>query len=223
MPDHTTVMNFRHLLKQHGLAHKLFEEVSTRLSEAGVLVKEETLMDATIIYASSLTKNKAGARDPEMRQTRKGNQWYSGMKAHIGVDAKTGLTHRFTTTAANEHELNQAHHLLHGEVYYVVADAGYRGSENRPALKHKEVDWYIAQRPGTLRGLKKQPRIHQVELSIEYLKASIRAKVENPFRIIKCQFGFSKALYRGLMKNDGKLAMLFALANIAREDQMMRA
>lgn len=223
IPDHTTIMNFRHLLERQGLSRKIFEEVSSWLSEAGVLVKEGTLMDATIIEAPSSTKNKSGERDPDMHQTKKGNQWHFGMKAHIGVDAKTGLTHSFTTTAANEHDLNQAHHLLHGEESYVFADAGYRGAEKRSALKHKELDWHIAKPPGTVRGLKKHPSINKVKLSMEYMKASIRAKVEHPFRIIKCQFGFTKARYRGLMKNDSKLAMLFALANVARVDQMLRA
>ena len=106
IPDHTTIMNFRHLLERHGLTHQIFNEVSTWLSEAGVLIKEGTLLDATIIEGPSPTKNKAGERDPEMHQTRKGNQWHFGMKAHIDVDARTGLTHSFTTTAANEHDLN---------------------------------------------------------------------------------------------------------------------
>lgn len=223
IPDHTTIMNFRHLLERHGLARQLFEEVSTWLSEAGVLLKEGTLMDATIIEAPSSTKNRTGERDPEMHQTKKGNQWHFGMKAHIGVDARTGLTHSFTTTPANEHDLNQAEHLLHGEESYAFADAGYRGAEKRPALKDKGMEWYIAQSPSAVKVLKRHPRINRAKLQIEHLKASIRARVEHPFRIIKCQFGFTKARYRGLLKNDGKLAMLFALANLVRVDQMLRA
>lgn len=223
IPDHSTILKFRHLLERHGLARKIFSEVSNWLTEAGVLIKEGTLMDATIIEAPSSTKNKAGERDPEMHQTKKGNQWHFGLKAHIGVDARTGLTHTFTTTAANEHDLNQARHLLHGDEDFVFADAGYRGAEKREELKDVAVDWHIAERPGKVRTLKKHPRINKVAINIEYMKASIRAKVEHPFRIIKCQFGFTKARYRGLMKNDCKLAMLFALANIARVDQMLRA
>lgn len=145
------------------------------------------------------------------------------LKAHIGVDAKTGLTHSFTTTAANEHDLNQAGHLLHGEEDFIFADSGYRGAESRDELEGVEADWHIAEIPSKVKELKKHPRINKVPLKTEYLKASIRAKVEHPFRIIKCQFGFTKARYRGLMKNDGKLAMLFALANIVRVDQMLRA
>jgi len=148
---------------------------------------------------------------------------FTRLKAHIGVDAKTGLTRSFTTTAANEHDLNQAKNLLHGEEDFVFADSGYRGAEKREELKDAAVDWHIAEQPSKVRTLKKHPRINKVAINIEYMKASIRAKVEHPFRIIKCQFGFTKARYRGLMKNDGKLAMLFALANIARVDQMLRA
>lgn len=223
IPDHSTILKFRHLLERHGLARKIFSEVSNWLTEAGVLIKEGTLMDATIIEAPSSTKNKAGERDPEMHQTKKGNQWHFGLKAHIGVDAQTGLTHTFTTTAANEHDLNQAKNLLHGDEDFVFADAGYRGAEKREELKNIAVDWHIAEQPGKVRTLKKHPRINKVAINTEYMKASIRAKVEHPFRIIKCQFGFTKARYRGLMKNDCKLAMLFALANIARVDQMLRA
>lgn len=222
IPDHTTVMNFRHLLERHGLARKIFHEVSAWLSDAGVLVKEGTLLDATIIEAPSSTKNKAGERDPEMHQTKKGNQWHFGMKAHIGVDARTGLTHSFTTTAANEHDLNQAEHLLHGKEEFIFADSGYRGAENRKELEDVKADWYVAEIPSKVKELKKHPRINKLPLKTEYLKASIRAKVEHPFRIIKCQFGFTKARYRGLIKNDSKLAMLFALANIARVDQILR-
>ncbi len=222
IPDHTTIMNFRHLLERHGLGRQIFEEVNSWLTEAGVLVKEGTLMDATIIEAPNSTKNKTGERDPEMHQTKKGNLWHFGMKAHIGVDARTGLTHSLETTAANEHDLNQADRLLHGDEQFVFADAGYRGIDKRDNLKDKAVDWHIAERPGKVRALKKHPRINKVLINIEYMKASIRAKVEHPFRIIKCQFGFTKARYRGLMKNDSKLATLFALANIVRVGQMLR-
>ena len=223
LPDRTTIMNFRHRLERHGLARKIFQDIGQWLSEAGILVKEGTLMDATIIEAPTSIKNKASERDPEMHQTKKGNQWYFGMKAHIGVDAKTGLTHSLTTTAANEHDLNQAEHLLHGDEDFIFADSGYRGAEKREALKDVDADWHIAEMPSKVKTLKKQPRINRVRLKTEYLKASIRAKVEHPFRIIKCQFGFTKARYRGLAKNDSKLAMMFALANLVRVDQMLRA
>ena len=223
IPDHTTIMNFRHLLERHDLSRQIFQDVSAWLTDAGILIKEGTLMDATIIEAPSSTKNKTGERDPEMHQTKKGNQWHFGMKAHIGVDAKTGLTHSFTTTAANEHDLNQAEHLLHGDEVYLFADAGYRGIEKRDAFKNSETECHVAERPGKVRVWKKHPQLNKQLIDTEYVKASIRAKVEHPFRILKCQFGFTKARYRGLKKNDNKLALLFALANIVRVDQMLRA
>jgi IS5 family transposase len=223
IPDHTTIMNFRHLLEKHDLSRQIFAEVSAWLSEAGVLVREGALLDATIIEAPSSTKNKSGKRDPEMYQTKKGNQWHFGMKAHIGVDAKTGLTHSLITTAAHEHDLKPVDQLLHGEEAFIFADSGYRGAEKRDELASVKADWHVAEMPSKVKELKKHLRINKVKLKTEYLKASIRAKVEHPFRIIKCQFGFTKARYRGLKKNDCKLAMLFTLANIVRVDQMLRA
>ena len=155
-------------------------------------------------------------------QTKKGNQWHFGMKAHIGVDARTGLTHSITTTAANEHDLNQAGELLHGDEDFIFSDAGYRGAEQRSELQGVSAEWFIAENPSRLKELKKRPRKNRDALKLEYNKASIRAFVEHPFRIIRCQFGFVKAIYKGLKKNDNKLATLFALANIVRLDQMIR-
>ena len=125
-----------------------------------------------------------------MHQTKKGNQWHFGMKAHIGVDARTGLTHSLTTTSANEHDLNQASQLLHGQEDFIFADAGYRGAEKRPELKDCEAEWFIAENPAKVKELKKHPRKNKPSLRLEYLKASVGAAVEHPFRIIKCQFGF---------------------------------
>lgn len=142
--------------------------------------------------------------------------------AHIGVDAKSGLTHSLVTTAANEHDLNQLGNLLHGEEQFVSADAGYQGAPQREELAEVDVDWLIAERPGKVRTLKQHPRKNKTAINIEYMKASIRAKVEHPFRIIKRQFGFVKARYKGLLKNDNQLAMLFTLANLFRADQMIR-
>lgn len=170
-------------------------------------------MDATIIQAPSSTKNKHNSRDEDMHQTKKGNQWYFGMKAHIGVDAKSGLTHSLVTTAANEHDLNQVGKLLHGDEEFISADAGYQGAEKRDELSDVSADWLIAKRPGKVNALKQHPRKNKLAIRYEYLKASIRAKVEHPFRIVKCQFGFVKARYKGLAKNDSQLAMLFTTAN----------
>ena len=197
LPDRTTIMNFRHLLEQHQLARQLFKTINRWLAEAGVMMTQGTLVDATIIEAPSSTKNKEQQRDPEMHQTKKGNQWHFGMKAHIGVDAKSGLTHSLVTTAANEHDLNQLGNLLHGEEQFVSADAGYQGAPQREELAEVDVDWLIAERPGKVKTLKQHPRKNKTAINIEYMKASIRAKVEHPFRIIKRQFGFVKARYRG--------------------------
>ncbi|WP_429219826.1 IS5 family transposase [Aeromonas veronii] len=223
IPDRTTIMNFRHLLEQHRLARQLFDAVNQWLSDAGIMMKQGTLVDATLIEAPCSTKNKRGERDSEMHQTKKGNQWYFGMKAHIGVDAKSGLTHSLETTAANEHDLNQVGNLLHGEEAFVFADAGYQGAENREELADVKAQWTIAMRPGRLKELKKHPRKNGAVIAFERLKSSIRAKVEHPFRIIKRQFGFVKARFKGLRKNDNQLAMLFTLANLFRVDQMIRA
>lgn len=223
IPDRTTIMNFRHLLEQHQLARQLFDTVNLWLSDAGIMMKQGTLVDATLIEAPCSTKNKRGERDGEMHQTKKGNQWYFGMKAHIGVDAKSGLTHSLETTAANEHDLNQVGNLLHGEEAFVFADAGYQGAEHREELADVKAQWAIAMRPGRLKELKKHPRKNKAVIAFERLKSSIRAKVEHPFRIIKRQFGFVKARFKGLRKNDNQLAMLFTLANLFRVDQMIRA
>ena len=151
-------------------------------------------MDATIIEAPSSTKNKEQQRDPEMHQTKKGNQWHFGMKAHIGVDAKSGLTHSLVTTAANEHDLNQLGNLLHGEEQFVSADAA-----SATARGAGRGGCGLADRRASRQGktLKQHPRKNKTAINIEYMKASIRAKVEHPFRIIKRQFGFVKARYRG--------------------------
>ena len=223
IPDPTTIMTSRHLLEQHQLARQLFDAVNLWLSDAGIMMKQGTLVDATLIEAPCSTKNKRGERDGEMHQTKKGNQWYFGMKAHIGVDAKSGLTHSLKTTAANEHDLNQVGNLLHGEEAFVFADAGYQGAENREELADVKAQWAIAMRPGRLKELKKHPRKNKAVIAFERLKSSIRAKVEHPFRIIKRQFGFVKARFKGLRKNDNQLAMLFTLANLFRVDQMIRA
>ncbi|MFT2483127.1 transposase, partial [Escherichia coli] len=138
------------------------------------------------------------------------------------VDAKSGLTHSLVTTAANEHDLNQLGNLLHGEEQFVSADAGYQGAPQREELAEVDVDWLIAERPGKVKTLKQHPRKNKTAINIEYMKASIRARVEHPFRIIKRQFGFVKARYKGLLKNDNQLAMLFTLANLFRADQMIR-
>ena len=222
MPDESTILRFRHRLEKHKLADQILATVNELLAAQGLLLKAGTAVDATLIAAPSSTKNKDRKRDPEMHSSQKGNEWHFGMKAHIGVDAKSGLTHSLVTTAANEHDLNQLGNLLHGEEQFVSADAGYQGAPQREELAEVDVDWLIAERPGKVRTLKQHPRKNKTAINIEYMKASIRAKVEHPFRIIKRQFGFVKARYKGLLKNDNQLAMLFTLANLFRADQMIR-
>jgi len=209
IPDETTVLNFRHLLERHKLGEKIFKEISKLLEEHGLILKEGTAVDATIIPAPSSTKNAEGKRDPEMHQTKKGNQWHFGMKAHIGVDAETGVVHSMTTTPANHHDITEADKLLHGEEQDVFADSGYRGIEKRPEHQDRKVNWYNAMMPSKRKQLSDGPQ----EL-LEKAKASIRAKVEHPFRIIKQQFGFTKTRYRGMAKNNNHLNTMFALANL---------
>lgn len=213
IPDETTILNFRHLLEDHQIAEQLLENVNQALSVKGVMLKEGTILDATIINAPSSTKNKKGERDPEMHSVAKGNQWFFGMRCHIGVDAASGLVHSVVSTAANVHELNTAAERTHGEEHVIYGDAGHIGIEKRDAFKDCEAEMRIAMKPGERRALPDTAEGRLLDL-IETAKAHFRAKVEHPFRIIKCQFGFRKVYYRGITKNDLKLKMLFALANL---------
>jgi IS5 family transposase len=213
IPDETTILNFRHLLEEHQIAEQIFESVNQSLTEKGVMLKEGTILDATIINAPSSTKNKKGERDPEMHSVAKGNQWFFGMRCHIGVDAASGLVHSVVSTTANVHELNTAADRVHGEERVIYGDAGHIGIEKRDAFKDCEAEMRIAMKPGQRRVLPDTPEGRLLDL-IETAKAHFRAKVEHPFRIIKCQFGFRKVYYRGIIKNDLKLKMLFALANL---------
>ena len=216
LPDESTILRFRHLLEANNLATQILATVNAKLIERGLLFKAGTVVDATLIAAPSSTKNNSGERDPEMHQTKKGNQWHFGMKAHIGADAESGLVHTVTGTAANEHDITQAHALLHGEEDVVFADSGYRGITKREEIQaqHPGVDWQVAMMPGKRRALKKSKTVDALIDKLEKIKASIRAKVEHPFRVIKCQFGYRKTRYRGLVKNTAQLITLFALSNL---------
>lgn len=213
VPDETTILNFRHLLEQHNIADEALEAVNLLLQDQGIQVRKGTIVDATIIDAPSSTKNASGTRDPEMHQTKKGNQWHFGMKAHIGVDLHSGLVHTVVGTAANEHDVTQAAALLHGEETLAFGDAGYQGVDKRPEHQGRDVTWHIAMRPGKRRALG-NGAIDRLTQNIERAKSSLRAKVEHPFRVIKCQFGFRKVRFRGLAKNTAHLKMLFTLSNI---------
>ena len=215
VPDATTVLHFRHLLETHGLGRRIFEEVGALLEEKKLLMREGTLMDASLIAAPSSTKNRRRERDPDMHQTKKGNQWYFGMKAHIGTDAASGLVHSVEGTAANVSDISQAHALLHGGEKTAGADAGYTGVEKRPEIVAlgREIEWRVAVRRRTL---KAQPEGWAKTLNgaWEKLKARARALVEHPFHIIKNIFRHRKVRYRGLAKNTSQLRVLFALANL---------
>ena len=214
IPDETTIMRFRHLLEKHDLAAQVMATINTGLAQQGLMLKTGTIVDATIIAAPSSTKNKDGERDPEMHQTKKGSAWHFGMKAHIGVDAESGLVHTVIGTAANVNDVTQGAVLLHGEEEVVFADAGYRGIGKRDEAKDLEVTWHVAMQPGKRRALNPKNRRDRLLEKVEKLKASVRAKVEHPFRVIKQQFGYAKVRYRGLAKNTARLTMLFAMSNL---------
>ena len=212
VPDATTLLHFRHLLEKHELGEAMFASLSRLFEANGWIMRGGSVVDATIIAAPSSTKNRDQARDPEMHQTRKGNQWYFGMKAHIGVDAGTGYVHTLTATAANVHDLDEVAHLVRGDDEVVYADAGYQGVEKRRDVAGDEhlsgVEFRVAARKGILKTMAGPDRL------IESGKASIRAKVEHPFLILKRDFGFAKTRYRGLAKNRNLLHVAFASANL---------
>ena len=212
-PDATTLLKFRRLLEENNLTERIFTAINTVLAAKGLLLKEGTVVDATIIEAPSSTKNKDGTRDSEMHQTKKGNQWHFGMKAHIGVDADSGLTHTLVTTAANVSDITQAHALLHGDEITAFGDAGYQGVERRQENEKSAVTWHVALRPGKRRTLP-DTKTGRLREQLEKLKASVRAKVEHPFHVVKNIFGHKKARYRGLAKNTAQLHTLFGLANL---------
>ncbi|KRG56480.1 IS5 family transposase [Stenotrophomonas nitritireducens] len=211
IPDETTILNFRHMLEESDLAEDIFKQVNAHLSRKGLLLKRGSIVDATIIAAPSSTKNAEGERDPEMHQTKKGNQWHFGMKAHIGVDADSGLVHTVTTTAANEADVEQVADLLHGKEEQVWADSGYRGAQSR--VQRDDLRWHIAARPSDIAKLPEGRAKARLQKS-EHRNASVRAKVEHPFRVIKRQFGLMKVRFRGLQKNTAHLLTLFALSNL---------
>jgi IS5 family transposase len=212
VPEEMTILNFRHWLEQHELSQALFAEVSAMLEERGLLMRQGTIVDATIIAAPPSTKNKSKARDPEMHQTKKGNQWHFGMKAHIGVDVASGVVHTVVGTAANEADINQMAAVLHGAEEDVFADAGYTGADRRPEHEDRDVCWNIAIKRGIIKALPKGLR--DLAEPVERALAQVRAWVEHPFHIVKNLFRHKKLRYRGLTKNTAQLHTLFALANL---------
>ncbi|MDH2239802.1 IS5 family transposase [Pigmentiphaga sp. GD03639] len=213
LPSDSSILRFRRLLERHKLAEQILVTVNDLLSRRGLLLKAGTVVDATLIAAPSSTKNKDGSRDPEMHQSKKGNQWHFGMKSHIGVCADSGLVHTVRGTAGNVNDVLQANSLLHGQEEVVFGDAGYQGADKRPDAR-PGVTWRVAMRPGLRRALDESNPIDVMVKKVEKLKASVRAKVEHPFRVIKRQFGHVKVRYRGLKKNTQQLHTLFALSNL---------
>jgi len=221
-PDATTLLKFRRLLETQGLSRVIFETIRDHLAREGLLLREGTLVDATLIAAPPSTKNRDRARDPDMHQAKKGNQWHFGMKAHIGVDLDSGLVHTVLTTPANVNDVTQAHGLLHGQETVALGDAGYQGVERRPESLRQPVTWHVALRPGVRRALP-DDALGRLQERIEQVKASLRAKVEHPFHIIKNLFKHRKARYRGLAKNQAQLFTLFGLANLLLAGWRLRA
>ena len=219
LPDETTILNFRHLLEKHELGRVLFEEIGRHLESQGLRLQAGTIVDASIIAAPSSTKNRRKERDPEMHQTKKGNEWRFGMKVHIGVDSETGVVHSVSTTPANVHDVIETPRLLHGGETQVWCDAGYLGVHKRPENRDLEVEWQVAMRPGKRRKL--EPGSD--EAVMEKRKASVRAKVEHPFLYIKRHFGYAKVRYRGLAKNTQRLMTLLGFANLARTERRLAA
>ena len=211
--DESTILRFRRVLEKHKLAPQILETINNLLRAKGLMLRAGTVVDATLIAAPSSTKNAQGERDPEMKQSKKGNQWYFGMKAHIGVDVDSGLVHTVRGTAGSVHDVTEANALLHGEETVAFGDSGYQGADKRPDAK-SGVDWNIAMRPGQRRSLDKTQEANRLIDELEKLKASIRAKVEHPFRVIKRQFGYVSVRYRGLAKYTAQLHTLFALSNL---------
>lgn len=208
IPDETTILNFRHLLERHGLTEAIFADVNAHLAEKGITLRSGTLVDATIIDAPSSTKNKAGARAPEMSSTKKGNTWYFGMKAHVGVDAESGTVHSLETSTAKVHDSRIWDKVLHGEESSVWADKGYVSVKREAAFVAVGGAW------GVMRKAPMGGKLHPEHETINRIIAMVRARVEHPFRVLKRQFGHVKTRYRGLAKNRAQLFALFALGNL---------
>ena len=209
-PDETTILNFLHLVEEHKLGQSLFEEINRHLESQGLRLREGTIVDASIIEAPSSTKNRAGKRDPEMCQPKKGNDSHFGMTVHIRADAETGVVHSVRTTSANIHDVTEAHRLLHGGENRVWGDAGYQGVDKRLENRELDVDWQVAMRPERHRQL--EPGSY--EALMEKRKASTRGKVEPSFLYVKRHFGYAKVRYRGLAKNSQRLTLLLEMTNL---------
>jgi IS5 family transposase len=208
VPDETTVCKFRHLLERHRLGKRIFKVINAHLARSGMTVGRGTIVDATIIHAPSSTKNKAEKRDPEMHSTQKSNQWYFGMKAHIGVDSKTGLVHSLVTTAANVHDSQPLPQLLHGGETRIWGDSAYMGQKSAISKRAPQAKDFTNKRARRNRALTPAERAEN------RTKSRVRAKVEHPFCVVKRLWKFTKVCYRGLAKNENRLFVAFALSNL---------
>jgi transposase, IS5 family len=207
-PDETTILNFRHLLEKQALGGAILDVVNQHLERRGLRISTGTIVDATMIHAPWSTKNRSGERDPAMHQTKKGNQWYFGMKAHIGVDARHGIVHSVCTTAASVSDVHMLPDLLHGQERKVWGDGGYQGQAEAIRAAAPEAQ------DMTCRRTRYNDSVDQLQRAKNRSKSRVRAKVEHPFRILKRIFGFEKTRYRGLAKNHNRLCACFALANL---------
>ena len=217
VPDATTLLHFRHLIENNRIGEKIFADVKARLEKAGLMMHGGTIVDATIISAPSSTKNKEGKRDPEMHQTKKGNQWYHGMKVHSGVDAGSGYVHTITGTAANVHDIDETAKPIREDDEVVYGDSGYSGAEKREEIRNdshlSKIEFRTNKRPTSIKVSNCYKGINW-EKQIENRKSSTRCKVEHPFLIVKKQFGYAKVTYRGIAKNMNRFHILFASANL---------
>ena len=216
-PDATTLLHFRHLIEEHKIGEEIFSDIYKRLDSAGLVMHGGTVVDATLIAAPTSTKNKDGKRDPEMHQTKKGNEWYFGMKVHTGVDAGSGYVHTITGTSANVNDITEASKLIRDDDNVMYGDSGYLGAAKRKEFCEDEhlssVEHRVNVRPSKIKTAQKYPGI-QWDKNIEKRKSSVRAKVEHPYLIVKQYFGYRKTAYRGITKNMNRFNILFGSANL---------
>jgi IS5 family transposase len=207
-PDETTILHFRHLLERHALPEQLFAAIQALLKEKGLLLTSGTIVDATIIHAPSSTKNEAKTRDPEMKQTRKGQQWYFGMKAHVGTDRR-GIVHSLVTTDAAQADVTQLPYLLHGEEQTLYGDKGYWKQEDRALCEAAGIRYRVNRR-----GTEEHPATTPYWKRVNRARSRVRARGEHAFGVVKHLWKYTKVRYRGLAKNTTQLFTLFALANL---------
>lgn len=217
VPDATTLLKFRHMLEANKLGGKIFADVNDRLDKAGLMMHGGTIVDASLIAAPKSTKNQDGRRDPEMHQTKKGNEWYFGMKVHVGADAGSGYVHTITGTSANMHDVSETANLIREDDEVVYGDSGYLGAVNQPAIKDDEkksrIEFRVNKRPSSLKMADDFKGLNW-DKKMEHEKSAVRCKVEHPFLIVKKQMGYAKVVYRGLAKNMNRFHILFASANL---------